>query len=201
MQTLSFPAEIAEEGPKAGQRQADDVEVAALDARNVAAGDALNGVSAGFVEGLAGSDVGVNLVIREQGEGDAGDFVDDAFCRAGASNDGEAGVDFVDGTAEKAKHAAGAGFGLGLAEKLIARDHHGIGSDKKRIGGTGEFVRGGAGLAERKAADVIAAKLAGTARFVEDNRAGLERDSSIAQNFGAAGRGGGKDEFHGYPKT
>src|SRR6266481_4515668 len=50
--------------------QADNVEVAAFDARDVAAGAALDGVAAGFVVGLAGGEVAGDFFRREHGEMD-----------------------------------------------------------------------------------------------------------------------------------
>ena len=54
--------------------QADDVEVTAFDARNPAGSAALDGVGAGFVHGLAGGDVGVDLFVRKRKETNARDL-------------------------------------------------------------------------------------------------------------------------------
>jgi hypothetical protein len=59
----------SEEGGDEGDRQADDVEVAAFNAGNPAGGATLNGVGAGFVHRFAGGDVGVDLFVREGEEG------------------------------------------------------------------------------------------------------------------------------------
>ena len=56
------------------QRQADYVEVAALDAGNPAGGAALDGVGAGLVHGLAGGNVGGDLFVGEGEEADRRGF-------------------------------------------------------------------------------------------------------------------------------
>src|SRR3974390_2913375 len=48
-----------------GKRQPDNIEVAPFDARNVAAGAALNGISPGFVIGLLGRKVARTFVAAE----------------------------------------------------------------------------------------------------------------------------------------
>jgi hypothetical protein len=51
-----------------GKREADDVEIAALDAGNVAAGTALNGIGSGLVIGLLGGQVARDFVAVERCE-------------------------------------------------------------------------------------------------------------------------------------
>src|SRR5260370_40295590 len=64
------PAESSEGVVEAGEGQADNVEVAAFDARDVAAGPSLDGVGAGFVVRLAGGEVAGNFFRGEHGEMD-----------------------------------------------------------------------------------------------------------------------------------
>src|ERR1035441_7545779 len=64
----------SEEGGDEGDRQADDVEVAAFDAGNPAGGAALDGISASFVHRFAGGDVGLNLLVGEGEKGYGGGF-------------------------------------------------------------------------------------------------------------------------------
>lgn len=103
-----------EEGSDEGEGEADDVEVAALDAGNPARGAALDGIGAGFVHGLAGGDVGGNFGVGEGEEADGGDFGGDFG--AGGGDEGDAGDDVVGAAGEEAEHAGGVGGGLGFGE-------------------------------------------------------------------------------------
>src|SRR5467141_5236572 len=64
------PAKVDEGLVEAGQGEADDVEVTAFDARNEAAGAALDGVGAGFVVRFAGGEVAGDFFMIELGEMD-----------------------------------------------------------------------------------------------------------------------------------
>ena len=55
------------------QRQSNDIEIAAVDARNPAGGAALDGVGSGLVDGLVGRDVGGDFLL---GQGEHGDVRD-----------------------------------------------------------------------------------------------------------------------------
>ena len=54
---IAPPAQGVEFGEEAGEGEADDVEVAAFDAGNEAAGVALDGVGAGFIERFVGGEI------------------------------------------------------------------------------------------------------------------------------------------------
>ena len=70
----SCESEGFEEGGDEGDGQADYVEVAAFDAGDPAGGAALDGVGSGFVDGLAGGDVGGDFFFGEGEEFDGCDF-------------------------------------------------------------------------------------------------------------------------------
>ena len=74
------PAEVGQGLGDASQGEADDVEVVAFDARDVAAGAALDGVGAGFVVRLFGGEVTRDFFGGELGEMDEGGF--DESCGA-----------------------------------------------------------------------------------------------------------------------
>src|SRR5260370_17179197 len=75
------PAEVDESLLEPGEREADDVEVAAFDARNEAAGAALNGVGAGFIVRFARGKVAGDFFVIELGEMDVSGFAESAAFR------------------------------------------------------------------------------------------------------------------------
>ncbi len=98
--------DFIEECDHAADGQAHHVEVVALDARDPTGGVALDGVGAGLVEWLAGGDVGVDLVVAEEVEGDLGEFdVGDGALTGG--DGGDAGHDGVGAAGEEGEHAGG----------------------------------------------------------------------------------------------
>src|ERR1700723_3177181 len=97
--SIGRPAELFQGGPETGEGHTHYIEIAAFDAGYVATTEALDSVGAGFVEGLAGSDVGVDFGVGELGELHAGDFFDYALDFLGHADYGETSVNFVHGAA------------------------------------------------------------------------------------------------------
>src|SRR6185437_4364257 len=83
--------------------QADDVEVAANNAWNPAAGVALDGVGAGLVHRLPSGDVGANFFVGQSEHGDAGGFSGDFDTER--RDEADAGDDLMSSTGEQAQHA------------------------------------------------------------------------------------------------
>ena len=65
---------FGEEGYGAGDGEADDVEVVALDAWDPAGGVALDAVGAGLVQGLAREEVAGEFGVLDEVDGDVGDL-------------------------------------------------------------------------------------------------------------------------------
>src|ERR1700737_894713 len=123
------PAEIGESLLETGEREADDVEVAAFDARNEAAGAALNGVGAGFVVGFVGGKVAGDFFVIELGEMDVSGFDESAAFGVGKANESDAREDGVRAAGKFFEHVAGVVGGARLAEDVAVEGDLGIGAD------------------------------------------------------------------------
>ena len=121
-----------EHGGDEGEGKADDVEVVALDAGDPASGEALDGVGSGFIHGLAGGDVGVDVFVGECEEADGGDFGGDFG--AGGGDDGDAGDDVMGAAGEKTEHAGGVGLVFGFAEDVAVEGDGGVGAEHLKSG-------------------------------------------------------------------
>jgi len=100
----------------AREGQADDVEVVAFDAGNVAACAALNGVGAGFVVGLFGGEVTRDFFGGELGEMDERGFNEAAALGVGEANESDTRYDRMGAAGKIFQHVAGVIGGAGLAE-------------------------------------------------------------------------------------
>src|SRR5712692_7543310 len=120
------PAEGGEFSTEAGERQADDIEIAAFDLRNVAAGAALDGVSAGFVERLAGGEIAKNFLRVDRGEANLGGFDEGVTFGVGQANERDARDDGVGAVGQFFEHAASIVRGTGLAENDAVEGDNGI---------------------------------------------------------------------------
>jgi len=124
-----------------GQRQSNNIEIAAVDARNPARGLTLDGIGSGFAVGFAGGDVGGEFVVggREHGHvrdfgGDFGDGV-----RGGWGEERYASDDFMGGSGEEAQHAGCVFVVFGLGEDFsVGGDDGGVGSEDQGWFGLGE---------------------------------------------------------------
>src|SRR5260370_22254333 len=101
------PAKIGESLLETGEREADDVEVAAFDARNEAAGAALNGVGAGFIVRFARGKVAGDFFVIELGEMDVSRFDEGAAFGVGKADEGDTGEDGVRAGGKFFEHVAG----------------------------------------------------------------------------------------------
>ena len=122
-----------EQNGEACEGQSNDIEVAALDAVNEVGGTTLDGVSSGFVSGLAGGDVIGDVLIGEREEMDDGDLGDGLNGLCG--DEGDAGDDAMGATGEQAQHARGVSWLFGFAKDLVVDGNGGVGTeDDQRVG-------------------------------------------------------------------
>src|SRR5258708_39274140 len=108
------PAEGDEGVVETREGQADNVEVAAFDARDVAAGAALDGVAASFVVGLAGGEVAGNFFRRERREMDQRGLDEGEALGVGKADEGDTSDNGVRETGKFFEHVAGVIGGAGL---------------------------------------------------------------------------------------
>src|SRR5215472_10421887 len=149
---------------KARERQTDHIEIAALDARNVAGGVALNGVSASLVVRLAGSEIARDFFLGQGRERDkSGLDKGDAF-GVGKANKTHAGEDRVSATGKFREHAAGVVGGAWLAEDVAVEEDFRIRGDDN--GGTDCARDGEFGFGFGKTEDEVLRRFAGERRFV-----------------------------------
>src|SRR6266851_1473930 len=100
------PAEGGEGVVEAREGEADNVEVAAFDAGDVAAGTALDGVGAGFVVGLAGGEVAGDFFGGERGEVHQSGLDKGEALRVGEADEGDTGEDGVRKAGKFFEHVA-----------------------------------------------------------------------------------------------
>src|SRR3981189_3819353 len=89
------------------KRQSHNIEVPALDARNVASSAALNGIPSGLVKGFATGNVGFNLIWIERRERYRRSFHCGSHGAVRQAKDTNAGKDKVGAPAEIGEHFAG----------------------------------------------------------------------------------------------
>src|SRR5690348_4500797 len=142
---LFGPAEFGEGLLKARERQANHVEIATFNARNVARSVALNGVSTGFVVGLAGSEVARDYLVGERGERYQSCFDEGNALGVRKADEAHAGEYGVRAARKFGEHAAGVVGSTRLAENVAIEDDFGVcGDDDGRTHGArdGEFRLG-----------------------------------------------------------
>jgi hypothetical protein len=179
---------------EAGEGKAHDVEVAAFDAGNEAAGVSLNSVGAGFVMRFTGGEVAEDFLAGERGEMDQGRFDKGAARGIGEADESYAGDDGVGAARKFFEHVTRIVRGAGLAEDETVESNNGVrGDDDRRADSTrgNEF-----GLCFGEALDVFVGRFAGKGSFVHRGRKYNEREAGIAKDFGAACGGGSTDQFH-----
>lgn len=169
-----------------GQGEADYIEVVAFDARDEAAGLALDGVGAGFVARLAGCEVTRDFARGERSEMDFGGFDEGAALGAGEAEEGDAGDDGVRAPGEGFEHVAGVVCRARLAEDAAVEGDEGVGGEDD---GWAQGVRGDAfGFSVGEAFDESDWRFTRASSFVDGRRGNLEPETGVAENFGAAGR-------------
>jgi len=188
--------ERAQQAREASERESYHVEVTPLDTSDEFSGAALNGVGAGFADGFAGGHVRGDFARGEPSEGDPGGFDggEEAHAttarREAQERDGR--EDAVRAAGKKAEHAAGVGEGGRLAENFAAEDDHGVRAEDD--GGAANMASGGESLGAGEAGSVARGGFAFARRFVHGCGKDAEGNARAAQDFRAAGRGGGEDE-------
>src|ERR1017187_7687461 len=119
----------------AGDGEAHDVEVVAVDAGDPAGGVALDAVGPGLVERLGGGAIEVEFGCGDFGEGDCGGF--NGAGHAGARDDGYAGKHLVHAAGEAEEDALRVLGVVGLGEDFVVEDDGGVGTEDEQRG----FVR------------------------------------------------------------
>jgi len=95
---------------------------------------------------------------------------------------------------EGLEHAASVIRGAGFAKDAAVERDDGVGSNDD--GGTDSSSGDEFGFGFSEALDHVGGRFVGKRRFIDGRRDSLEREASVAKDFGAARRCGGEDEFH-----
>ena len=170
-------------------READYVEVAAVDAGNPTGSAALDGIGTGLIKRLAGADVSGDLGLADGMHCNPGELGCALSTRGGVKTD--AGDDLVSGAGEQAEHAGGVFSVSGLAKGGL------VGSDHDRVGTEDVVVCSGVsrrgffpGEAEGEGDGVLAGVL------LFRNVGGLDGEgvAGLGEDFSAAWGSGGEDE-------
>ena len=180
---------------EAGEREADHIEVAAFDARDVAASAALDGVAAGFIVRLFSGEIAGDFFGGEHVELDKGGFDEGEALSVGQADERHAGDDGVSAAGKFFEHVPGVVGRAGLAEDVAFEGDFRVGTDDD--GGACGTFGDELGFGEGEALDEVVGGFAGIGRFVNVGGEHSEREAGVVEDFGAAGGGGGEDEFHG----
>jgi hypothetical protein len=191
---LFRPAEVRESLGDAGQWEADDIEVVAFDAWDIAAGAALDGVGACFVVRLFGGKVACNFRGVERCKVDESGFDELEAFRVGQADERDAGEHGMGAAGELFEHLTGVVRGAGLAKDAFVESNDGVSGDND--GGADGAGGDEFGFGVSEALDEITWGFAGEGSFVHGGRHDDERKAGVVKNFGASGRGGGENEFH-----
>src|SRR5712692_9183103 len=188
------PAELGEGLLEAGKRQANDVEVAAFDAGNVAAGAALDAIGAGFVVRLAGGEISGDFLGGESSEVHERGLHKGAALDVGKADEGDTGDDGVRAAGKLFQHAARVVGRERLAKDVAVEGDLGVRGDDDgwANGAGGDEVR----LGVSQALNEIVRGFARVRRFVDGGGKHREMEPSIAKNPGAARRSGSENELH-----
>ena len=138
----------------AGQGQADDVEIVAFDARDVAASAALDGVGAGFVVGFFGCEVARYFFGGEFGEMDQGGLDEGTALGVGEADERDACHNGMGATGKRFEHMAGVVAGAWLAEDATVEGYDCVGG--KDYCGADDAGRGEFGFGVSEALDEFA---------------------------------------------
>src|SRR5260370_28653211 len=182
------PAEGGEGLLEAGEGQADDVEVAAFDAGDVAAGAALDGVGAGLIVGFAGREVAGDFFSGERGKMHQRGLDEGEALGVGKADEGDAGDDGVGVAGKFFKHMAGVVGGAWLAENVAFEGDDGVGADDD--GWADSAGSDQLGLGSGKALDEVVRGFARAGCFVNRGGEHSERETGIVKDFGTANGGG-----------
>jgi len=170
--------------------EAHHVKIATLDLLDEYGGETLDAVSPGFIKGLSGGEVSVDLMIGQGMEGDIGDFVIDDMLFSGAQ--AETGYHLVGVSAQQLEHSPGVGKILRFFQDISFLNHDGIRSNNQI--GLGMFmknpIRLTPGIVVRKV-NFIAVR---GGIFIHIRGADLEFQAQGVQHFNPPGRLAGQND-------
>ena len=180
---------------EAGEGETDDVEIAAINAGDEAAGAALDGVGAGFVMGFAGREIADDFFMRESSELDQSGLRENNALGVGKADEGDAGDDGVGAAGKSFEHLTGVLRRTRLAEDVAFESDFGVGGndDGGADGAGGDQL----GFGDGQALDEVVSGFARVGRFVNGRREHGERNLRVAKNLGAANGSGSENQFHG----
>jgi hypothetical protein len=183
-----------ERGDQAGEWEADYVEVAAFNARDVASGAPLDSVGTGFVVGLAGGEIHGDFLRGERIEVDLRGLDELEVRGVWQADKRDAGENGMSAAGELLEHVVGVIGGAWFTEDFVVEDDDGVGGDDNgwANGARGDEFGFGVGEAE----DESVGRFVGRRRFVHSGGEYGKRNASVAQDFGPAWGGRGEDEFH-----
>src|SRR6266567_898524 len=159
------PAEFVESVLEAGEREADNVEVAAFDSRDEAASAALDGVGTSFVIGFAAGEIARDFFFGEGGEMDKCGLDEGELLDIGQADEGDACDDGMGAAGESFEHVACVIGRTRLAEDAAFEGDDGVGGDNNgRADSAGGYQLG---LGSGEALDEVVRSFAGIGCFVD----------------------------------
>jgi Dna[CI] antecedent DciA-like protein len=169
-------------------RQSNHVGVRPINALDELRGEALNGVSSGFIHGLTACDVLFDLLAREWCKPNARHGA--IMQQLGVPPQTDAGDDFVLAASELRQYACSVGSIAWLAQNLAPNHDHGIRAQHDITRGC--FNRHCFFLGHTP--DVLFHRLAGMHSLINIGRFHNKRNARLPENLATAGRLGGQDQ-------
>ena|SRR5579863_722280 len=185
------PAQFGQGAIKTREWKADNVEVAAFDARNEAAGVALDGIRAGFVVRLARGEIAGDLFGRESRKVDESRLHESAALRVRKSDQSHSGDNGVGSAGKFFEHAARVIAGTRLAENVAIERDNGVRTDDDRRADSSSGRK--FGLGGSKTLDQVVRRFVLVGSFIDSGRKHNERQAGITKDFGAPSGRGSKD--------
>jgi len=169
---------------KASQGQADHIEVATLDTRNITACAALDGVGAGLVVRLFRSEIAGDFVGGERRKADERSLDELAPLHFRQPNEGNPGDDRMSAPGKKFEHAARIVCRTGFAQDLSIDGDHGVSGNQDRRtnrAGGGQF-----GLGVREALHELLGRFSRINSFIDRRGEHGKGNAGITENLSPA---------------
>ncbi len=188
------PAQGLQFGEDAGERQANYVEIAAFDAGDVTAGEALDGVGSGFVIRFFGIEIGGEFLAGDGAKVNECGFDQLAMLGVGQAHERDSGENKVGAAGKLLEHVARIFGGARLAENFVVEHDNGICGDHN--GGTNGTRGYQVGFGEGKTLNECLRRFARIRCFVDGGGENREIQAGIFQNFRATRGRRSKNESH-----
>src|ERR1700730_211798 len=177
------PTESSEFLPQARERHTYHIKIGALNSRDIAAGPALNRVSARFVVRLVSGQIARNFFRRNFGKLDLRGFHKTATLSIGKTNQHDTGNNRMRATGEQLQSSPGVLRGTRFADDLAVQRNYSVGADDncRTYRTCGDKFR----FCASQTVYVIVWGFARNRRFIDSGRNNRKGHACVTKNFGS----------------